>query len=239
VLNREKQQPFLFKNQPILMQTNLFLGGALTAMILTGSLVSTAPFGETTDRPTRLVAKATTYTVDPGQSYIRWNAKKVGGQHDGIVKLSKGEFTVDGSKLTGGTFTADMTSLRDVDKGEENAYNERLVNHLRSDDFFGVEKNPSSTFKITSVKPIAGAKAGEPNYTVSGDLTIKGITKPQTFPATVKLAGNTVEATANFPINRIDYDIKYRAALIGTAADKIIDDAFTLNLKMVANKASM
>jgi len=218
------------------MQTNLFLGGALAAMLLTNGF-----FGEPSDRqPARFVAKkATTYVVNPEQSTLTWNAKKVGGQHNGIVKLSKGELTVDGNKLTGGTFVADMTSLRDVDKGIENPYNERLVNHLRSDDFFGVEKNPTSTFKITGVKPIAGAKAGEPNYTVSGDLTIKGITKPQTFPATVKIAGNTVEAMANFPINRIDYDIKYRAALIGTAADKIIDDAFTLDLKMVANKASM
>lgn len=221
------------------MQTNFFLSGAVAAVLLTSGLVSTAPSGKTTDRPLRLVAKATTYVVNPEQSTITWNAKKVGGQHNGIVKLSKGELTVDGNKLTGGTFVADMTSLRDVDKGVENPYNERLVNHLRSDDFFGVEKNPTSTFKITGVKPIAGAKAGEPNYTVSGDLTIKGITKPQTFPATVKISGNTVEATANFPINRIDYDIKYRAAIIGTAADKIIDDAFTLDLKMVANKASM
>jgi polyisoprenoid-binding protein YceI len=132
-----------------------------------------------------------------------------------------------------------MTTLRDVDKGEANPFNERLVNHLRSEDFFGVEKHPTSTFKITSVKPISGAKAGEPNYTIGGDLTIKGTTKPQTFPAMVTLTGNVVQATAKLMVNRLDYDIKYRAAIIGTAADKIIDDTFALDLKMVANKATL
>jgi polyisoprenoid-binding protein YceI len=184
-------------------------------------------------------AKAVTYVVNTDQSSLTWNAKKVGGQHNGIVKLTKGELLVDGTKLTGGQFTADMSSLRDVDKGQENPYNERLVNHLRSDDFFGVEKNPTSSFKITGVKPIAGAKDGEPNYTVTGDLTIKGTTKPQTFPALVKVTGNALEATATMVVNRIDYDIKYRAALIGTAADKIIDDTFSVGIKLFASKPGL
>ncbi|GAB4038958.1 YceI family protein [Spirosoma gilvum] len=183
--------------------------------------------------------KATTFTVDPTQSTISWNSKKVGGQHNGIVKIAKGQLGMAGNKLTEGTFVADMTTMRDVDKGEANPFNERLVNHLKSEDFFGVEKYPTSTFTITSVKPISGAKAGEPNYTISGDLTIKNTTKPQTFPATVNLTGNMVQATAKLTVNRLDYDIKYRAAIIGTAADKIIDDTFALDLKIVAAKTSI
>ncbi len=185
------------------------------------------------------MVKATTYAVDASQSAIRWKSKKVGGEHIGIVKMASGQLYVDGSKLTGGTFMADMKSLRDVDKGESNPFNERLVNHLRSDDFFSVEKFPSSTFKITSATPIKGAKAGAPNYTIGGDLTIKGTTRPQTFPAVVNVSGDAVQATASFMVNRLDYDIKFRAAIIGTAADKIIDDTFLLDLKIVANKASI
>lgn len=89
------------------------------------------------------------------------------------------------------------------------------------------------------MKPIAGAKAGEPNYTIGGELTMKGTTKPQTFPATVNLTGDVVQATAKLSVNRLDYDIKYRAAIIGTAADKIIDDTFSLDLKIVATKTSL
>lgn len=223
------------------MHNNIVISAAMAALVLTGGL-STAP--ALTEKQTHYtlaseVPKATTYAVDASQSTIRWKSKKVGGEHIGIVKMSSGQLMVDGSKLTGGTFVADMKSLRDVDKGESNPFNERLVNHLRSDDFFSVEKFPSSTFKITSAKPIKGAKAGEPNYTIGGDLTIKGTTKPQTFPAIVTISGDAVQATANFMVNRLDYDIKFRAAIIGTAADKIIDDTFLLDLKIVANKAAI
>lgn len=223
------------------MQNSLFIGTTLVALSLTNTLLPANTIGDypqnTVIRHT--VAKATTYTVDPAQSTISWNAKKVTGEHNGVVKIAKGQLSMDGNKLTGGTFVADMTTMRDVDKGEANPFNERLVNHLRSEDFFGVEKFPTSTFKITSVKPIDGARAGEPNYTVSGELTIKNTTKPQTFPATVTLSGNVAQATAKLTINRIDYDIKYRAAIIGTAADKIIDDTFALDLKMVATKTPL
>ena len=223
------------------MQNTLFIGAALAALSLTNSLLPTNDVGKSPQKMAirHAVVKAATYTVDPAQSTISWNAKKVTGEHNGVVKIAKGQLNIDGNKLTGGTFVADMTSMRDVDKGEANPFNERLVNHLRSEDFFGVEKFPTSTFKITSVKPIDGAKAGEPNYTVSGELTIKSMTKPQTFPATVTLSGNVAQATAKLTINRIDYDIKYRAAIIGTAADKIIDDTFSLDLKMVATKTPL
>ncbi|MVM30911.1 YceI family protein [Spirosoma sp. HMF4905] len=223
------------------MQNSLFIGAALIPLFLTSSLL-TGNINSGIPKKSAIhhtLAKATTYTVDPAQSTISWNAKKVTGEHNGLVKIAKGQLTWEGNKLTGGTFVADMTTMRDIDKGEANPFNERLVNHLRSDDFFGVEKFPTSTFKITSVKPIEGAKAGEPNYTISGELTIKNTTKPQTFPATVNLAGNVAQATAKLTVNRIDYDIKYRAAIIGTAADKIIDDTFSLDLKIVATKTPL
>ena len=181
--------------------------------------------------------KAVTYAVDVDQSTLTWNAKKVGGEHTGTVKLAKGELLIDGSKLTGGSFVADMTTIKDTDITNE-GMNGRLTGHLKSDDFFSTEKNPTATFKITKVTPIAGAAAGAPNYTVTGDLTIKGTTKPVTFPATVKVSGNNAEATAKVEVNRIDYDIKYRAAIIGTAADKIIDDKFTFDIKLVAGKTN-
>jgi polyisoprenoid-binding protein YceI len=179
--------------------------------------------------------KATTLNVDPAKSQIIWNAKKVGGEHTGNVKLSKGTMTVQGSKLTGGVFVMDMTTIVDTDLTNAD-FNTKLTTHLKSEDFFSVEKHPTSTFKITKAEPIAKAKAGEANYTITGDLTIKGITHSLSFPATVKINGNMAEATAKFDIDRTKWDIKYRAAIIGTAADKIIDDNFTIDLKVVAGK---
>jgi polyisoprenoid-binding protein YceI len=178
------------------------------------------------------VAKApTSLPVDPAKSGINWHATKVGGEHKGIVKLAKGNLEIDGNRLKGGDFEMNMTTIVDTDKDTPNT---RLTNHLRSEDFFSVEKHPSSTFRITKVEPIAKAKAGEPNYTVTGDLTIKGVTHPNTFPATVKIAGNSAEATAKVTVNRMKYDIQYRSSFLGTAADKIIYDDFTIDLKLVA-----
>lgn len=130
------------------MQNNLFISAALTALLLTGGLLPATRVGEAPEKSAIRLPKAITYTVDPAQSTISWNAKKVTGEHNGIIKMAKGQLNMEGNKLTGGTFIADMSTLRDVDKGEANPFNEKLVNHLRSEDFFSVEKYPTSTSKL-------------------------------------------------------------------------------------------
>lgn len=195
-------------------------------------MAQTKPAKKAVSRPA-----ATTLEVDQTASSLNWTAKKVGGQHNGTVKLAKGTLAVNGKKLVGGNFVMDMTSIADVDITNPE-FNNKLTTHLKSEDFFSAEKHPTSTFKITQAKPLAGAKAGEPNYTITGDLTIKGITNPVTFPATVQINGNSAEATAKVDIDRIKYDIKFRSGLIGTAADKIIEDTFTIDLKLVAGKSN-
>jgi len=181
---------------------------------------------------TATVAPANNLQVNTAQSTLTWNAKKVGGEHYGTITLADGNLQVDGSKLAGGTFTIDMTSIvvKDITRPDSN---KRLTDHLKSDDFFSVEKHPSATFTITKVAKLK-AKTGEPNYNVTGNLTIKGITNPITFPATVNINGKSAEATALITVDRTKYDIKYRSGLIGTAADKIIEDTFTIDLKLVA-----
>jgi polyisoprenoid-binding protein YceI len=214
------------------MKTNQVVAGFLAVVMLTASpLITLASANGPVKNSGKVVAKTVTYAVDTEQSTVVWNSKKVGGEHTGNIKLSKGEFVFDGKKLTGGSFTADMTTLN------ENKNSERVINHLKSDDFFGVEKNPISTFKITKLDAISGAKDGEANYTVTGDLMIKGTTNPITFPAVVKVSGDAVDATAKLVVNRLAYDIKYRAAIIGTVADRVIEDTFTLDLKLVGKKS--
>jgi polyisoprenoid-binding protein YceI len=213
------------------MKFSKLMAGALALLLITqtpGVIALNDP-GKTH------IKKAATLTVDPAKSTMTWNAKKVGGEHSGNVKIAKGVINVESDKLVGGNFVMDMTSITDTDITNE-TFNKKLTDHLKSEDFFSVEKHPTSTFKITKAAPIAGAKTGEANYTITGDLTIKGITHPVTFPATVKVSGNSAEATARFDVDRTKWDIKYRAAIIGTAADKIIEDTFTIDLKVVAGK---
>ncbi|MBD0257596.1 MAG: YceI family protein [Cytophagales bacterium] len=218
------------------MKTFYILAGTLALW----SVVPSAPVGEVPS-PTPVaaaeVAKSATLTVDPSRSTLNWTAKKVGGEHSGTVKIASGTLEVKSNRLVGGTFAMDMTTITDTDITNE-GMNAKLTNHLKSEDFFSVEKHPKSTFTLTKVAPIAKAQAGQPNYTVTGNLTIKGITHPVTFPAVVKLSGDNAEATAKFDIDRTKWDIKYRAAIIGTAADKIIDDNFTIDLKIAAGKSA-
>jgi polyisoprenoid-binding protein YceI len=172
-------------------------------------------------------AKPVTYTVDAAKSTITWVGKKVTGSHNGTIALKSGSLIVDGKSVKGGTFVLDMSSIKDADGSA------KLEGHLKADDFFGTEKFPTSTFVITKV---AGSTA---NVTVTGNLTIKGITKPLSFPATVAVnADGTVSALAGkIVVDRTKYDIRYGSkSFIDGIGDKAIDDNFELAVKLVAKK---
>jgi polyisoprenoid-binding protein YceI len=123
----------------------------------------------------------------------------------------------------------DMTTLKNYDQtGDMNA---RLVNHLKSDDFFSVEKFPTATLKITKVDTQAGQTM------ITGDLTIKGITKPVTFPAEVKVDGKKLTAKGDMTVDRTMYDIKFRSLkFFSDIGDKVIKDDFTVSFDLVATK---
>lgn len=208
----------------------------LSCLFHNASLLAGGAGGDPAGFAVKAAAKAASLAVDPAKSVLTWTAKKVGGQHTGTVKVANGTLMVKSNKLTGGTFTIDMTSITDTDITNA-GMNAKLTGHLKSEDFFSVEKYPTASFKITKAAPMAKAKAGEANYKITGDLTIKGITHAITFPATVNLTGDNAQASAKIEVDRTKYDIKYRAAIIGTAADKIIDDNFTIDLKLQAGKS--
>ncbi|PWJ41071.1 YceI family protein [Sediminitomix flava] len=158
---------------------------------------------------------------------IVWTGSKVTGSHTGTVEFKESALKFEGEKLVGGSFVVDMTSLVDTDLDGE--YKQKLEGHLKSDDFFSVEKHPTSKFMITSVKD--GAAANE--YEVSGDLTIKGITKPVTFPAKVEIKDKEAVATANVVVDRTLYDIKYGSnSFFDNLGDKAIDNDFKLEVRL-------
>ena len=105
--------------------------------------------------------------VDASKSTINWVGKKVTGAHEGTITLKEGTLIFKGKKLVGGNFTVDMTTINTTDlegKGKAN-----LDGHLKSDDFFGVEKFPTATLVIKSL-----GEKGNGVYAVTADLTIKG-----------------------------------------------------------------
>lgn len=174
--------------------------------------------------------KAVAYKVDAGKSVVKWHAKKVTGEHFGTIGLASGALNVDGTKITGGTFEIDMTSIKCTDLTDA-GYNAKLITHLKSDDFFSVEKNPKATFVITKVD---GKGA---NVNITGDLTIKGIKNSVTFPATVTADAKGVTANAKIVLDRSKWDIRYGSkTFFPNIGDKMINDDFEIDLALTAAK---
>lgn len=209
---------------------NILFPVLLAATML--SAPAQAATGPTAHNPATTTAAVETYKVQPQLSTLGWTGKKVGGQHTGTINLQDGSMQVKGSQIVGGTFVADMASLKNTDLTDAD-YNAKLVGHLKSDDFFGVEKNPTATFVITSIKPLKGDANGT-NATITGNLTIKGKTNPVSFPAKVGVKNGVAAATGTASIDRSKYDVKYGSTLFGAAADKAIDDMFLLSFNVIA-----
>jgi len=158
-----------------------------------------------------------TKTVKADQSKVVWKGYKVAGSHTGTLTLKSGTLDFDGEQLIGGTFVVDMTTISSTDLQGE--YKEKLDGHLASDDFFSIQAHPTAKLVFTKVKA-----SGKNSYAVTGDLTIKGITKPVTFE--VSIYGD--KATANLKVDRTEYNVKYGSGIIGTAKDSLIYDEFDL-----------
>lgn len=170
------------------------------------------------------------YDLDVEKSTFAWTGKKVTGEHSGNVKISNGKVFLNKGKLIGGEFEVDMNTITDESS------NDRLVNHLKSEDFFDVANHPKSTFKVKVWAPIEDSQPGAPNYYVKGDLTIRGTTKEISFPATVNMNDKSITALADFTIDRTDYGVKYRSGkFFPDIGDKMIYDEFNIKINLVAN----
>jgi polyisoprenoid-binding protein YceI len=195
------------------------------SMSLIAAIAATA-FAFTTPEPKK---GDVTYTVDSKTTSATWLGKKVTGQHSGAITISKGNIISNGKNITGGSFEFDMNSITCTDLTDPE-WNGKLVGHLKADDFFGVQKNPTAKFELTK----AVLKSGN-DYDVTGKLTIKGITNEITFPAMIKTEGKAIVTVAKITVNRTKFDIKYgSASFIDGIGDKAISDDFELNVTVVA-----
>jgi polyisoprenoid-binding protein YceI len=193
------------------------------------------------------VSNGEIYPIDFNASRIEWIGTKVSGYHVGTVKIKSGELNVSNGNVTGGTFIMDMNTVTAT--GPENVpadASEKLTGHLRSADFFDAAKYPDATFVITSVKAFSGTvkdaddprqqklseyKVTNPTHTVSGNLTLKGITKNIEFPAAIAVNGSNVEARAKFNIDRKQWNIVYTGK-----PDDLIRDEIHLGILLQAHK---
>ena len=167
------------------------------------------------------------YKVIADKSIVRWSGKKVGKNHVGKVSLKEGSFTIKGDKFTAGQFVIDMTSIVDEDLTDP-SWNAKLIGHLKSEDFFGVEKYPTATLTMTE-----STRFEKDETTVKADLTIKGATHPVTFK--VKRIGDVFQSTVTF--DRSQYNVRYGSGkFFENLGDNAIDDLIPLDVTLVAVK---
>ncbi|MFN8335442.1 MAG: YceI family protein [Cyclobacteriaceae bacterium] len=173
------------------------------------------------EQPLKLVA-------DPAQSKIEWTGKKLTGEHYGEVTLASGELVLANGRIATGKFEMDMTTITCLDITDAKS-NKRLVDHLKSEDFFSVSRYPRTRFVITSAKPEAVDK-----YTVTGDLTIKGKTHAVSFPVRLIKNSDGWYSNATLTFDRSKYDVKFGSqSFYENLGDKLVYDDVDITINLV------
>jgi hypothetical protein len=168
------------------------------------------------------------FIIDTKESVIAWTGSSVHGKQEGYAYISKGELMIENGQLMGGTAEIDMNKTEGPGHGKDN----NLINHLKGPDFFDVKKFPISTIAITRVESINGE-----NKKVTGNLTIKGITHPVTFPARIEVKGGIVKASGKLVIDRTLWNVRYKSGkFFDNLKDQAIADSIEFNIEIVAKK---
>ncbi|NQX85184.1 MAG: YceI family protein [Flavobacteriaceae bacterium] len=190
---------------------------------------------ETNAAKTTSEAKVTSvkYKADTAASSIAWTGFKPTGKHNGTINIESGVFSVNDGKLESGTFLIDMNSIVVSDIPAENPRNAGLVDHLKNEDFFDVQKYGTAAFDIT------GFEVKEGKNMLSGNLTMKDKKNNITIPVTLKMEGDMMTITSEaFTIDRTKWDIRYKSkSIFGDLGDKFINDEIELKINVKA-KAS-
>lgn len=161
--------------------------------------------------------------VNTEKTKVVWTGKKIGGSHTGEIKLKAGHLELDGDRITGGEIVIDMNSISNTDLKDAGS-NQKLVGHLKSDDFFGVEKFPTASFMITKGDSFTGNKAQ-----IEGILSIKGTSEPISF----EVENNGESYAAVIEIDRSKFDVRYGSkSFFDNLGDKAINDIFTFDVEL-------
>ncbi len=183
---------------------------------------SKAVTGEAANVASPQTGGGTKYTITPASSKIEFVGSKVTGSHNGSFEKFDGAIDYVNNDPTKSrvNIRMDVNSIKTDDPN--------LTKHLLTPDFFDVAKFPEASFVSTEIKP--GGDKGA-SHTVTGNLTLRGVTKAVTFPATISITPDAANVDADFAINRKDFGINYPGA-----QDNLIRDDVVLKLTIRANK---
>jgi polyisoprenoid-binding protein YceI len=182
-----------------------------------------------------LLGQAQRYHLDLEQSQIAWTGEKVTGSHSGTLALAHGFVTADGGLIQAATIQIDMNSLACTDLEGESK--ESIENHLKNDDFFGVDQHPIAQFDLKLMQPIRATGENAPNFSATGEVRIKGISQPISFPVRVHFETDRVTLMAQVTVDRTKFGIKYGSgSFFDNLGDRAIYDDFTIDFSLIAVK---
>jgi polyisoprenoid-binding protein YceI len=192
----------------------------------------TAETGEAITTDTVTTVEAVAYTVDIANSTVAWTGSEgfafnLDHAHNGTLNITKGNLLSSDTALFG-SFEIDVKSLKVLDIKKE-ASNKKLTTHLLSADFFDADKFPTANFEIVSTTPTVAD-----SVSVTGNLTLKGVTKSIVFPANIAKSDSSINATAKFYINREDWGMHYRTE--DSFGDEMIRPEILIEFNVLAKK---
>ncbi|MBC8019391.1 MAG: YceI family protein [Verrucomicrobia bacterium] len=178
-----------------------------------------------------------TYRIDTEKSTLEWIGRNLNKRHYGRIAIQAGELVIAGGKLSAGNIVLDMTAISNSDL-QDPGWHEMLIRHLISDDFFAVERYPIASFTLSGWEAQAGASPEAPQGIVTGELTIKDVTRPISFPATVApQQDGSIQAHAAFDIDRTLWNICYGSCrMFENLGMHLVHDTISLELFVVASR---
>lgn len=186
--------------------------------------------------PSLAFSQSVTLELDTTTSMLQWSGtRRVGGGHSGQLKFSSGRVVLTDGKPASGEILVDMKSITNDDLTSAEM-KQKLTGHLKSADFFDVEKYPHANLKIDGSEAL-GAGA----YNIRGTLTIKGKSQAVVIKAQESVSKDLRVVSAAFAFDRTTYDVRYGSdKFFQSLGDKIINDEVQLKtnlfLKPVAAK---
>lgn len=175
------------------------------------------------------------YEIRAG-SDLQWMGRKtlIANYEDyGKVEIKEGNFQISQGNIISGRIVLDMTSISTDRTGKDDgAGGDMLSNHLKSDDFFAVERFPEAVFAINQA-----SSTEEGVYNVDGSLTVKDISKPVSFQTYAYQSNGQDMLKAEFNVDRTQWDIKYGSnKFFSDLADRVIDDSIYISFDLPVYK---
>lgn len=173
------------------------------------------------------------------ESRVTWTGRKIlipGYEDTGVMPIKEGALIVSEGNVVGGEFTFNVAEINAETDSNENATPDMLTRHLRSEDFFDVENYPEARFVATKIESRSDLVAENATHLVTGNLTIKDVTAPVSFPALITVEDGKINIEALFDIDRTTWNVRYGSgSFFDNLGDNIIDDMVTLDVSIVAD----